>query len=137
MTVCSVVDCARPVRAADMCAKHYAQRWHQNNRKPPTRPRPAATGHPTVELLAAVLAGAPSLPGSRCRQHPALFDERGADEPAEVAEQRHAQALKLCAACPALASCERWYSSLPARKRPTGVVAGRTPAKKGRPPKAL
>ncbi|ORW69818.1 hypothetical protein AWC24_04660 [Mycolicibacter senuensis] len=86
-----------------------------------------------VEVLSAVLAGAPALPGARCRNRSHLFDERGPDEPQDVADQRHQQALGLCKVCPALASCERWYSALPARKKPSGVIAGRIPAKRGRP----
>lgn len=82
---------------------------------------------PWVEVLAAVLAGAPSLPGAKCRNRPHLFDERGPDEPEDVAQQRQEQALGLCRICPALASCDAWFTELPARKRPAGIVAGRTP----------
>ena len=77
-----------------------------------------------LETLLLALAGAPSLPGARCRGRWHLFDEAAQGEPTEVVEQRHAQALGLCRICPALASCETWYASLPARKRPPGVVAG-------------
>lgn len=86
----------------------------------------------TVRLLTVALAGAPALPGSRCRNRPHLFDERGPDEPEDIAQQRHQQAIGLCKVCPALASCEAWYATLPTRKRPPGVVAGRPPAKQGR-----
>ncbi|WP_231384340.1 hypothetical protein [Mycobacterium sp. UM_WGJ] len=131
--VCSVADCGRPVRAVGMCGPHYGQRWHRDRPQAP-RVRPDTSGDPVVEVLAAVLAGAPSLPGARCRNRSHLFDERGVDEPPEVAEQRHQQAIGLCRVCPALASCQQWYADLPARKRPPGVVAGiiTTPTKEGR-----
>jgi WhiB family redox-sensing transcriptional regulator len=82
-----------------------------------------------VDILAAVLAGAPSLPGAKCRNRPHLFDEAAKGEPPEVVEQRHQQALGLCRICPALASCTEWFAALPARQRPSGVVAGRQPVK--------
>lgn len=96
--------------------------------------RPVCSGDPVVEILSAVLAGAPSLPGARCRGRSYLFDEAAKDEPPAVVEQRHAQALGLCRICPALASCQQWYDSLPAQKRPPGVVAGiiNTPTKERR-----
>jgi hypothetical protein len=78
----------------------------------------------TPDLFAA-LAGAPVLPGARCRGRHHLFDPRGDHEPTEVVEQRHAQALGLCRGCTALAGCSMWFENLPARQRPTGVVAGR------------
>lgn len=128
---CSASGCDRPRRAAGMCRTHYTQQWHQNRK--PARVRPDTSGDPVVEILAAVLAGAPSLPGARCRNRHHLFDERGIDEPEDVAEQRHYQALGLCRVCPALASCEAWFTALPTRMRPAGVVAGHPPAKQGRP----
>ncbi|MFN3003462.1 hypothetical protein ACK12G_09415 [Mycolicibacterium wolinskyi] len=78
---------------------------------------------------------APALPGARCRGKAHLFDEAGAHENPEIAEQRHAQALGLCRGCTALASCQAWLGTLPRSKRPTGVVAGRlnTPKRPGRP----
>lgn len=130
MTVCFVADCAAPSRAMGMCGTHYGQQWRKNHQQQP-RVRPDTSADPVVEVLSAVLAGAPSLPGARCRNRSHLFDERGYDEPEDIAEQRHTQALGLCRICPALASCEAWYTALPARKRPTGVVAGRPPAPKG------
>ena len=76
-----------------------------------------------VDLLAA-LAGAPALPGARCRGRPHLFDPaRPAEAEASVAD-RHRQALALCAACPSLRRCAAWLDSLPPSKRPAGVVAG-------------
>ena len=75
--------------------------------------------------LFAALIGAPALPGARCRGRHHLFDEPSADEPADVAAQRHKQALGLCRDCPALASCEQWFDGLTPSKRPPGVVAGR------------
>jgi WhiB family transcriptional regulator, redox-sensing transcriptional regulator len=89
-----------------------------------------------VETLFAALAAAPRLPGAACVGRHELFDLRDGIDPdrAEV----EARALAICSACPALADCSAWLASLPARKRPTGVVAGvlrRPPAprKAGRP----
>lgn len=86
-----------------------------------------------LDSLLSALGGAPALPGARCRHRSHLFDERGGDEPEDVAEQRHQQALGLCKVCPALAGCSEWFDALPARKRPTGVVAGivNSPKKEG------
>jgi hypothetical protein len=75
-------------------------------------------------LLAAVRA-APALPGARCRGRHHLFDEAAPGEDEDTVDQRHAQALQLCAACPALTRCADWFDSLPRSQRPTGVVAGR------------
>ena len=77
-----------------------------------------------VGLLLAV--GAPALPGARCRGRAHLFDEPEPGEPAELVEQRHAQALGLCRHCPALTACAAWLDSLKPAHRPAGVVAGRT-----------
>lgn len=75
--------------------------------------------------LAAAVGVAPSLPGARCRGRPWLFDPAGSREPAEVASQRHAQAISLCNGCPALGACRQWCTGLPRTKRPLGVVAGK------------
>jgi hypothetical protein len=87
-----------------------------------------------VDLLIA-LAGAPSLPGARCRGRHHMFDPAGAHEDPTVVDQRHAQALGLCALCPSLAHCRDWLDSLPERKKPLGVIAGqlRAPNPIGRP----
>lgn len=86
----------------------------------------------TMHDLLAALAGAPSLPGARCRGS-ALFDERGHDETEDIAAQRHLQAIGLCRLCPSLGPCRQWVDSLPKAKRPSGVVAGRAPKTVGRP----
>lgn len=88
---------------------------------------------PWVDVLAKVVAGAPSLPGAKCRGRSHLFDERQPDEPADVANDRHAQAAGLCQRCPARDRCTEWVASLPASKRPSGVIAGRRPRPAGRP----
>lgn len=77
-----------------------------------------------VGLLTA-LAGAPALPGARCRGRAHLFDPVEFAESPIVLQQRHAQALALCERCPALNRCRAWVDSLPPGKRPRGVVAGR------------
>jgi len=89
----------------------------------------------TIADLLLSLAGSPALPGARCRGRHTLFDERGPDEPDEVAAQRHSQALGLCERCPALDRCRDWLEELPPRQRPPGVVAGQLPARNpvGRP----
>ncbi len=74
--------------------------------------------------FAAALAGAPSLPGARCRHRSALFDAAEAHEPTEIVTQRHAQAISLCAGCPSLGPCREWLDGLPKGRRPHGVVAG-------------
>jgi WhiB family redox-sensing transcriptional regulator len=79
----------------------------------------------SFDTLIAQLAGAPALHGARCRGRSHLFDARADREPLPVAEARHAQALGLCARCPALVRCKSWLDDLPVRKRPLGVVAGR------------
>ena len=76
-----------------------------------------------VDLLAA-LAGAPALPGARCRGRPHLFDPAGAAEAEASVADRHRQAVGLCAACPSLNRCAAWLASLPPTEQPPGVVAG-------------
>jgi WhiB family transcriptional regulator, redox-sensing transcriptional regulator len=78
-----------------------------------------------LDSLLTALAGAPALPGARCRGRAHLFDEGDKHEAAEVVEQRHTQAVGLCEHCPSLDRCRTWVDSLPARQRPRGVVAGR------------
>jgi hypothetical protein len=78
-----------------------------------------------LEELLSSLAGTPTFPGCRCRGKHHLFDEAAKHEPADVVEARHAQALALCAHCPALQRCSDWVDSLPPRQRPLGVVAGK------------
>ena len=71
------------------------------------------------------LIGCVALPGALCRHKAQTFDEARPDEPAAVVEARHAQARGLCQRCPSLDACTGWVESLPARRRPTGIVAGR------------
>ncbi|MBP2450506.1 hypothetical protein [Mycolicibacterium lutetiense] len=88
-----------------------------------------------LDALLAAVGAAPALPGARCRGKHHLFDEQGTHEAPETTEQRHAQALGLCRLCPALASCQTWFDTLTATRRPKGVVAGQlnTPKPPGRP----
>lgn len=79
----------------------------------------------TWEAMLDALAAAPVLPGAKCRGRAHLFDEPAADEAAETVQARHRQALDLCSRCPSLTRCETWFASLPPRKKPGGVVAGR------------
>lgn len=78
----------------------------------------------SVEELFASLAGAPALPGARCRHRGALFDAAERGEDPKAVRARHNQALGLCQRCPALDGCKQWFDGLPVRKRPSGVVAG-------------
>lgn len=78
-----------------------------------------------LDRLLLSLAGCPALPGARCRNRAHLFDEAGPHEDPDVVSQRQAQAIELCARCPSLTRCGDWLNSLPKRKRPAGVVAGR------------
>jgi hypothetical protein len=82
-----------------------------------------------LAALLTQLAGAPSLPGARCRGRSHLFDAAADREPAPVVEARHNQAVGLCTRCPALTRCQEWVGGLPAKKRPAGVVAGQAPAR--------
>ncbi len=74
--------------------------------------------------LFAALGGIPALSGAHCRGPHQLFD------PSEDIEQR---ALWLCASRPVLAACKAWCDSLPASRRPLGVVAGRINTPEGHP----
>jgi hypothetical protein len=67
----------------------------------------------------------PALPGARCRGRHHLFDPPSANADPDDAAYAEQAALRLCAGCPALASCSRWFESLPKQQRPPGVVAGR------------
>lgn len=78
-----------------------------------------------LDQLLAALAGAPALPGARCRFKSHLFDEARIGEGRDTVAQRHRQAIGLCEHCPSLQRCSDWYAALPRRQRPAGVVAGR------------
>lgn len=80
--------------------------------------------NPFEELLSA-MAKVPILRGSRCRGRHELFDPKSCDEPDDVAQDRHTQALRICQSCPALQPCSAWFESLPPKARPLGVVAAR------------
>jgi len=75
--------------------------------------------------LLAALAGAPSLPGARCRGRHVLFDEAAPGESVTTTDARQRQAVAMCQRCPSLARCSTWLASLPPPNRPPGVVAGR------------
>nr|WP_276762896.1 WhiB family transcriptional regulator [Mycolicibacter arupensis] len=47
------------------------------------------------------------------------------------ADARHAEALAICAACPALGACRAWVAESRPSQRPAGVVAGIPPPKRG------
>lgn len=103
-------ECGRQARLTrGLCGRDYMrQRRGTGSRREPG----------VIPLIAEVLAGVPRLPGARCKGRAELWDE--VDDP-EVVEYATAQ----CEMCPALAACSSWADSLPARKHPTGVLAGR------------
>ncbi|GAC00535.1 putative WhiB family regulatory protein [Gordonia namibiensis NBRC 108229] len=59
-----------------------------------------------------------------CRDDPGLFDAPSADWSAGPERERVAKAKATCAACPVLAPCAQWSSSLP-RSSLDGIVSGR------------
>lgn len=78
----------------------------------------------TFADLLASLAGAPALPGARCRGRGHLFDDAHPGEHVTTTEDRQRMALGLCAGCPSLERCGIWLISLPPGRRPRGIVAG-------------
>ena len=78
----------------------------------------------TLDHLIATFAGAPALPGARCRGRHHLFDPAATGEDPDAVEQRHTKALGLCEHCPSLRPCRDWLQSLPRQKKPDGVIAG-------------
>jgi hypothetical protein len=75
--------------------------------------------------LFAALIAAPDLPDAACRGRHETFDPPAEGEPKAAVEARHRRAQAVCADCPALTACATWIASLPPKKRPRGVVAGR------------
>jgi hypothetical protein len=79
--------------------------------------------------LGAAFAHTPNLDGATCAGRSDLFDL----QPFHSADRamREAQALTLCAHCPALLACKRYFDSMPLSVQPYGVIAGRVhrPAK--------
>ena len=97
------------------------------------------------QTMRALLAGIPALPGARCKGRSDLFERTvgehrmtGRLTKTEVDDARR-EALRVCGACGAQTPCRAWLSSLPASRRPPGVVAGvvitagGTPAKTATP----
>ncbi|ORA80746.1 hypothetical protein BST28_08260 [Mycolicibacter kumamotonensis] len=80
--------------------------------------RDAARDGGAVELLAAVLAGVPKLPGAACRSHVTLFD-RAADGDRQAAQE----AISVCARCPVIDRCAQWIAEAHPRRPPPGVWA--------------
>lgn len=69
------------------------------------------------------LTATPDLQGAACVDQLDVFDaclERGA-----AARAAYPRAIRVCAGCPALRACSDWVESLPMRRRPIGVTAGR------------
>jgi hypothetical protein len=78
----------------------------------------------SLDTLLAELAGAPVLPGRKCRGWPHLFHVATPGEDPDTVHYRHTQALGLCARCPSIDRCRTWLDGLPPRQRPTGIIAG-------------
>lgn len=98
------------------------------------RHTPPPINPPTLQPVVAPadLFTTPQLVGARCRGKWALFDPADGDDAPQVVERLHTEAIALCHRCPALAACRSWIESLPAPKRPGGVVAGRLIPEKSR-----
>jgi len=89
---------------------------------------PSAARLRCVVFVSATLAGLvddgmPDLRDGACMDwrsslHPRAWVGNGTPEETEAA-------ISHCRSCPCLADCAAWLASLPARKRPAGVVAGR------------
>ncbi len=81
-------------------------------------------GGPPINLdLSQVLVGTVDLRDGACVGDWATFDPRHEGEALESAEQRHAKAKAICAACPILSNCVAWLAGLPKLQRPIGAVA--------------
>jgi hypothetical protein len=79
-----------------------------------------------VDLLERILSGVPLMEGAACVSDPAMFDE--ADPGHSNADVRRMEAAaRVCRRCPVLAECGAWAASLPASRRPAGVLAGQLP----------
>ncbi|MDQ3886362.1 MAG: hypothetical protein M3308_04960 [Actinomycetota bacterium] len=59
----------------------------------------------TTALVAAILAGAQSLPGAGCRRQVGLFNDRLDGETAVQRGQRFEAAAAVCSRCPAQPAC--------------------------------
>jgi hypothetical protein len=95
-----------------------------------TRQTRRTTRDGVVDLLADILRGVPRLAGAACvGRWPGLFDPPGQGESLDDpdVEYRHRIAIGICGGCDCISDCARWVDSLPASKRPAGVVAGRLP----------
>lgn len=76
-----------------------------------------------AELLAA-LGDSDGLTRAACRGRPELFDGELPGEPDDDRDTRHAEALRICAQCPARTACAQLLASIPTRGK-DGVWAGR------------
>jgi Transcription factor WhiB len=77
-----------------------------------------------LDALLGALAGIPKLHGARCvGRGPELFDLRDPSDADRAEVEERAVAICLTE-CEAYSQCRDWIQSLPARRRPTGVVAG-------------
>jgi WhiB family transcriptional regulator, redox-sensing transcriptional regulator len=73
--------------------------------------------------LFGALAAAPRLPGAACVGRHELFDSKHESDPNRA--EAEAAAMKICLTeCGAYSQCRDWIQSLPASRRPSGVVAG-------------
>jgi hypothetical protein len=95
-----------------------------------TRQKRSTPRDGVVDLLADILRGVPRLENAACvGRWPGLFDPPGQGESLDHPDvaYRHRIATSICHSCDCIRDCARWVDSLPANRRPGGVVAGRLP----------
>ncbi len=76
-----------------------------------------------AQLLGTVIT-TPDLPGAACVEHREIFDACTDRQAGRAYDGVYAQAIRVCAGCPALEDCRRWITGLPMNQRPHGVTAG-------------
>lgn len=77
---------------------------------------------PLDELLDALTAALPALPGPACVGDPLLFDPRRKHETQHALAARQEKAITVCRGCEALTQCAQWLSGLAPADAPAGTV---------------
>jgi hypothetical protein len=67
---------------------------------------------PVLAALAQLIRSAPDVAGARCRGEAPLFDSQLPGERLADTAERHRQARRLCASCPAWEACSAAASAL-------------------------
>jgi hypothetical protein len=84
------------------------------------------------------MASIPNLRGAACRGSTAWdWDPLELPETREEREARLAAAVGACRSCRVLDACRRYTAAIPPSQRPTGAVAGRVIAPKGKERRGL